>query len=57
VLTGVHYPTPVHLQPACRWLGMREGDLPATERAAARAPRWPLHRPPCSSYLPRTKSG
>jgi dTDP-4-amino-4,6-dideoxygalactose transaminase len=37
VLAGVHYPTPVHLQPGWRWLGLRPGDLPATERACARA--------------------
>lgn len=37
VLAGVHYPTPVHLQPAWRWLGLRAGDLPATERASALA--------------------
>jgi dTDP-4-amino-4,6-dideoxygalactose transaminase len=32
--TGVHYPIPVHLQPACRGMGYAEGDLPHTERAA-----------------------
>jgi dTDP-4-amino-4,6-dideoxygalactose transaminase len=37
VLAGVHYPTPVHLQPGWRWLGLQLGDLPATERASARA--------------------
>jgi len=34
VATAVHYPTPVHLQPACAHLGLREGALPVTERAA-----------------------
>jgi dTDP-4-amino-4,6-dideoxygalactose transaminase len=34
--TGVHYPTPAHLQPAWRDLGHPEGSLPAAERAAAR---------------------
>lgn len=42
VLVGVHYPTPVHLQPAWRWLGLGPGDLPATERAAARALSLPV---------------
>lgn len=37
VLASVHYPTPVHLQPGWRWLGLRPGDLPASERASARA--------------------
>ena len=32
--TGVHYPIPVHLQPACVDLGYRRGDLPVTERLA-----------------------
>lgn len=31
---GVHYPTPLHLQPALRFLGYRETDLPVTEQAA-----------------------
>ena len=34
IATGVHYPTPVHLQPGWRDLGLGEGDLPATEHAA-----------------------
>ena len=34
--TGVHYPVPVHLQPAYAHLGYAPGSLPATE-AAARA--------------------
>ncbi|TMF04470.1 MAG: DegT/DnrJ/EryC1/StrS family aminotransferase [Chloroflexi bacterium] len=32
--TGVHFPVPIHLQPATRQLGHRAGDLPHTERAA-----------------------
>jgi len=35
VSTGVHYPTPVHLQPAYAHLNLRPGSLPAAERAAA----------------------
>lgn len=30
--TGVHYPIPLHLQPAFRHLGHNEGDFPAAER-------------------------
>ena len=33
ILTGVHYPFPVHLMPAFAWLGYAAGDLPATELA------------------------
>jgi dTDP-4-amino-4,6-dideoxygalactose transaminase len=32
--TGIHYPIPVHLQPAYRDCGFGPGDLPETERAA-----------------------
>lgn len=33
--TGVHYPTPVHLQPAYAHLGLGKGALPISERLAA----------------------
>jgi dTDP-4-amino-4,6-dideoxygalactose transaminase len=42
VLAGAHYPTPVHLQPAWRWLNLVHGDLPATERASSRALSLPI---------------
>lgn len=35
VQSGVHYPTPVHLQPAYASLGVARGSLPQAERAAA----------------------
>ncbi len=31
---GVHYPVPLHLQPAYRYLGYEEGSLPVTEKVA-----------------------
>jgi dTDP-4-amino-4,6-dideoxygalactose transaminase len=34
VQTGVHYPIPIHLQPAHRDLGYREGDFPIAESIA-----------------------
>jgi dTDP-4-amino-4,6-dideoxygalactose transaminase len=39
---GVHYPTPVHLQPGWRALGHTEGDFPASERAARSVLSLPL---------------
>jgi len=32
IATGVHYPIPVHLQPAFKFLGYKEGDLPVSEK-------------------------
>ena len=32
--TQVHYPVPIHLQEAARFLGYKGGDLPVTERLA-----------------------
>ncbi|MBP2291435.1 DegT/DnrJ/EryC1/StrS family aminotransferase [Azospirillum rugosum] len=34
VSTGIHYPIPIHLQPACADLGYGPGDFPVTERFA-----------------------
>lgn len=40
--TGLHYPIPVHLQPAFARLGYREGDLPHTEAAASQCLTLPV---------------
>jgi dTDP-4-amino-4,6-dideoxygalactose transaminase len=44
ILTGVHYPVPLHLQPAFAESGMKRGDLPVAERACREIvslPLWP----------------
>lgn len=44
ITTGVHYPVPLHLQPAFRACGSKRGDLPVAERACREIvslPVWP----------------
>jgi dTDP-4-amino-4,6-dideoxygalactose transaminase len=40
--TGIHYPIPVHLQPAHADLGYVAGDFPASEQAAAEVLSLPM---------------
>ncbi len=46
--TGVHYPVPIHLQPAYRDLGYGKGRFPATEECAKRI----LSLPMCAELTP-----
>jgi dTDP-4-amino-4,6-dideoxygalactose transaminase len=41
--TAIHYPTPIHLQPAYRDLGYQKGDFPITERAADKVLSLPMY--------------
>jgi dTDP-4-amino-4,6-dideoxygalactose transaminase len=41
--TAIHYPVPIHLQPAYRALGYHAGDFPVTERAARRILSLPMY--------------
>lgn len=50
VPTAVHYPTPIHLQPAFAHLGYTEGSFPMAEAAAKRVLCLPMH-----PYLTKTK--
>lgn len=34
IAVGIHYPIPLHLQPAYRYLGYKEGDFPVTEKTS-----------------------
>jgi dTDP-4-amino-4,6-dideoxygalactose transaminase len=40
---GIHYPLPLHLQPACSALGYRRGDFGDSERVADTALSLPMH--------------
>jgi dTDP-4-amino-4,6-dideoxygalactose transaminase len=42
IQTGVHYPLPLHLQPALRSLGYQRGDLPITEHLAGQILSLPI---------------
>ena len=43
IATGLHYPIPVHLQPAFRELGYSVGDFPITERLTREIVSLPMH--------------
>ncbi len=43
VMAQIHYPIPLHLQPAYAELGHRQGDFPATEQAAASVLSLPMY--------------
>src|SRR5439155_668220 len=40
---GIHYPIPIHLQPAYRDLGHRRGDFPVTESCAQQVLSLPMY--------------
>jgi len=42
--TAVHYPTPIHLQPASEELGYTKGDFPETEKQAERILTLPINQ-------------
>lgn len=43
VFTGIHYPVPIHLQPAYASLGYKPGDFPVTEAYAPRILSLPMY--------------
>lgn len=43
IATGIHYPIPVHLQPACAQFRYRRGMLPVTETVAERIVSLPMY--------------
>ena len=42
IATVVHYPTPIHLQPAYKDLGYKRGDFPVTEDLAEKTISLPI---------------
>jgi dTDP-4-amino-4,6-dideoxygalactose transaminase len=42
IATGIHYPTPIHLQPAFKDLGYERGDFPEAEEAAGKILSLPI---------------
>lgn len=43
IFTGVHYSTPIHLQPACSFLGYNIGDFPVSEKLMREIFSLPMH--------------
>lgn len=44
IRTAIHYPVPIHLQPAAEGLGYKRGQFPVTERQADRILTLPIHQ-------------
>ena len=42
--TAIHYPVPIHLQPAASYLGYIKGDFPVTEAQSQRILTLPIHQ-------------
>ncbi|MBA7533287.1 dTDP-3-amino-3,4,6-trideoxy-alpha-D-glucose transaminase [subsurface metagenome] len=42
VATGIHYPIPLHLQPAYNYLGYKRGDFPVTEECSQKILSLPM---------------
>ena len=43
IQTGIHYPTPIHLQPCAEYLGYKIGDFPNVEKQSQQILSLPIH--------------
>ncbi|RKY75344.1 transcriptional regulator [candidate division KSB1 bacterium] len=43
IATGIHYPVPLHLQPAFKELGYKEGDFPVSEQVSSQVLSLPMY--------------
>ena len=43
IACGIHYPVPIHLQEAYRFLGYKKGDFPIAEQLAAQELSLPMY--------------
>jgi dTDP-4-amino-4,6-dideoxygalactose transaminase len=44
IQTAIHYPIPIHLQPAAKYLGYKKGSFPETERQSKSILTIPIHQ-------------
>ncbi len=44
ISTSIHYPTPIHLQPAAKKFGLKKGDFPNTDRQSKRILTLPINQ-------------
>lgn len=54
ISTGLHYPVPLHLQPAYKHLGFKEGTFPVSEKLAGEIlslPLWPMMEKEQTQYV------
>jgi dTDP-4-amino-4,6-dideoxygalactose transaminase len=52
----IHYPTPIHLQPAYAWLNLKIGSLPVSERRARRTLSLPMFAELTAAQIERVAS-
>lgn len=57
IQTGIHYPVPIHLQPAYRDLGLARGSFPKTEAAASQLLSLPMFPELTEAQIERVVAG